>query len=190
MALLSAYAMQNEIYRKISGTKTHTATSNKKTYVWQNKNRLLTMYRHATGGKTGFTERARRTLVTTASKNNLNLSVVTLNYGDDFNKHRNLYEDIFSRFSKYRILNTRTFYLNSDVHGDRLYIKNDFYYTMTSDETTKLTQNIVLEKSKNKVIDNVVGFIEIRFDNRVVHKENIYRKEEPRRSFWSRIFRW
>ena len=41
MALLTRYAMQNDIYREIVKTKSYVAKSNLKTYVWKNKNKLL-----------------------------------------------------------------------------------------------------------------------------------------------------
>ena len=59
MALLTKYANKNEIYKKIVGTKRHIAKSNLKTYDWYNKNKLLSTYEFTTGGKTGFTEKAR-----------------------------------------------------------------------------------------------------------------------------------
>ena len=66
MALLTRYAMQYEDYRKIVGTKKHVVKTNKKTYVWHNKNKLLNE-KYVTGGKTGYTKKAKRTLVSTAS---------------------------------------------------------------------------------------------------------------------------
>ena len=92
MALLTKYAMQNDEYRKIVSTKTYTVKTNKKTYVWKNKNKLLFSYEYTTGGKTGFTEHARRTLVTTATKNNMNVVVVTLNDPNDFKEHKEAFE--------------------------------------------------------------------------------------------------
>ena len=38
MALLTRYAMKNDAYREIVGTKKYKVTTNKKTYVWNNKN--------------------------------------------------------------------------------------------------------------------------------------------------------
>src|SRR5699024_10891503 len=67
MALLMQYAMNDEKFQEISGTKIHKAQS--RTYSWLNKNKLLTKhYDYCTGGKTGYTQRAGRTLLTTASK--------------------------------------------------------------------------------------------------------------------------
>ena len=85
--------MKNKEYRKITGTKKYTLKTNKHVYSWINKNKLLKLYKYTTGGKTGFTEKARRTLVSTATKNDTNLVVVTLNDGNDWEDHQNLFED-------------------------------------------------------------------------------------------------
>lgn len=98
MALLTKVAMQNETFARIFGTRSYTAESNLKTYNWEGKNKLFSMYEYTTGGKTGYTEAANRTLVTTASRDNKNLVVVTLNDGNDFNDHKSLYETYFSMY--------------------------------------------------------------------------------------------
>ena len=85
MAILSSYAIKNKEYRDIVGTKKITIKSDIKTYVWHNKNKLLSSYKYCTGGKTGYTKRAKRTLVTNASKDNVNLTVVTFNDGNEYN---------------------------------------------------------------------------------------------------------
>ncbi|WP_348025543.1 D-alanyl-D-alanine carboxypeptidase family protein [Aciduricibacillus chroicocephali] len=99
MALLMRYAMENKEFQKISGTKMHKAES--RSYAWKNKNRLLTeKYRYCTGGKTGFTKKAGRTLLTTAEKDGHALVVVTLNAPDDWNDHIQLYEYGFGRLTE------------------------------------------------------------------------------------------
>lgn|SRR5690625_275153 len=91
MALLTQYAMNNEDYREISGTQTYQAET--RSYAWLNKNKLLTsMYEYCTGGKTGFTKSAGRTLITTAEKDGVELIAVTLNAPDDWRDHIQMYE--------------------------------------------------------------------------------------------------
>ena len=55
--------------------------------------------------KTGFTKKAKRTLVTSASKDNINLIVVTLNCGGDFKTHQDIYESYFNTHKSIKILN-------------------------------------------------------------------------------------
>ncbi|OAT74714.1 D-alanyl-D-alanine carboxypeptidase family protein [Parageobacillus thermoglucosidasius] len=101
MALLMQYAMKNKEFRKISGTKVYRAPNpgEKGDRVWRNKNKLLTnLYEYCTGGKTGYTKRANRTLVTTASKDGLDLIAVTLDAPDDWNDHIAMYEYGFKHY--------------------------------------------------------------------------------------------
>ena len=44
MAILTSYAMQLKIYREIVKTKQYKLQTNKNTYVWNNKNKLLKLY--------------------------------------------------------------------------------------------------------------------------------------------------
>ena len=94
MALLMAYCMENELFQQIVSTTTYT---NPIKGVWINKNKLLRQYQYCIGGKTGYTTKAKRTLVTVAQKYDQRLIVVTLNCGSDFAYHRALYEKYFNQ---------------------------------------------------------------------------------------------
>lgn len=97
MALLMRYAMENDYFKEITGTTTYQAKT--RSYAWQNKNKLLTQYYdYCTGGKTGFTKKAGRTLLTSANKNKMNLIAVTLNAPDDWRDHMEMYEWGFDNF--------------------------------------------------------------------------------------------
>lgn len=91
MALLMRYAMENETFQEITGAKFY--KSDNREYSWKNKNKLLTVfYKYCTGGKTGFTKQTGRTLVSTASKDGMDLIAVTLNAPDDWRDHINMFE--------------------------------------------------------------------------------------------------
>lgn len=193
MALLMSYAMQNDIFRKVVETKSHKVTTNKNSYVWKNKNKLLFTYEYTTGGKTGFTKKARRTLVTSASKNNLNITVVTINDPDDFDEHKDAYEYVFNNYTKYRILNKNTFEVKDNKFNERLYIKNDYYYTIRENEKDKFAINVKLEKDKRNIKNNVAGIVEILFDNKLIHEEKIYiekKESQKKEGFFSKILGW
>ena len=86
------------------------------TYVWKNKHKLLNLYEYTTGGKTGFTEKARRTLVTTASKDNKNLIVVTFNDPDDFATHPYLFDKNFKNLISQTIILKDTVLLETNSY--------------------------------------------------------------------------
>lgn len=93
--------MKNEKYQEVAGTKTYRASQEGEDWdrVWSNKNRLLTqLYEYCTGGKTGYTKRAGRTLVTTAEKDDMSLIAVTINAPSDWNDHIKMYEWTFENY--------------------------------------------------------------------------------------------
>lgn len=60
--------------------------------IWFNKNKLIKQYKYTTSCKTGYTRKAKRTLLSSAKKGNSELIVCTLNCSNDFNFHKYLYE--------------------------------------------------------------------------------------------------
>lgn len=111
MALLMRYALDNAQFKKVTKTTSHKAKS--RSYAWQNKNKLLTQYYdYCIGGKTGFTKKAGRTLLSAATKNNMDLIAVTLNAPDDWRDHIGMYEWGFDNFDKKSIKNKGKNYFN------------------------------------------------------------------------------
>lgn len=170
MALLMSYAMKNEVFKKIVSTQKKVVKTNYKTYVWYNKNKLLKNYKFCTGGKTGFTEKAKRTLVTTASKDNMNFVVVTLNDPNDFSDHLNLYEEYFKKYKSYKVLDSKDKFSN-----EKYYIKNDKYVALTQDEFKSIKKEVVYYDNN---VSDIVGFINIKLSDKLLAKEYIYEKKE------------
>lgn len=191
MALITKYAMQNETYKKIVKTKKYTAKTNLKTYIWHNKNKLL-QYDYITGGKTGYTEKAKRTLVSTASKDNINLIVVTIKDSDDWNTHKTLYEETFNNYRSYKILNKFDFSVPGDKYYDELYIKNDISLTLRKDETKSLVSHIKLKKIDNYHNDDLVGTNYIYLGDTLIHQEDIYAKKYKSKTtkIFTKIKKW
>ena len=193
MALLMSYAMKNKEFRKIVGTKDYTVKTNKNVYKWHNKNKLLSSYKYITGGKTGFTKIAKRTLVTSASKNDVNLTVVTINDGDDWDDHGNLYEEAFQEYNSYIILNKGEInILGEDYYSnDVLYLKNDFKYLLSKNEENILKLKFEIEKKRKYKTSDKVGVVKVYLGDEVVHEEDIYvRVHKVKTSFWSKILSW
>ena len=195
MALLSSYAMQNEIYQEIVKTKNYVAKSDKKTYSWTNKNKLLNAYDYTTGGKTGFTEKARRTLVSTASKEDKNVTIVTLNDGNDWDDHEKLYETVFDMYNKELILDKNQFKIEKEnYYKDELYIKEDVYVLLKEEEKKDVTLNINLRKLEDYEDQTIVGTVEIKLKDEVLKVVNVYiRKNQEgakKESFFKKILGW
>ena len=195
MALLTSYAMKLDDYKAITGTKKYTLTTNKNTYSWINKNKLLRIYKYATGGKTGFTEIAKRTLVSTASKDNTNLVVVTLNDGNDWNDHQNLFEYGFNNYTNLKILEKGNInIINDDYYIDyKLYIKNDYYYLLSNSEQDDLIFKYQLEKKRKIKNNDNIGVLNIYLGDKKIHEEKVYAKElkkSEKKNFIDKIKGW
>ena len=150
MAVLSSYANTLDVYREISKTKKWVTNTNNKSYVWHNRNKLLTQYEYATGGKTGYTPKAGRTLVTTASKDNLNLTAVTLYDPNEYVSHKEMYEYGFNK-----LMASIATYIRGEcdpIYPDVVDKANDFYneYTNLIDEY----DNLVLSPDNQKNMTN------------------------------------
>lgn len=167
MALLMRYAMHNEEFRKISGTKVYRAPNPDEKWdrIWRNKNKLLTnLYEYCTGGKTGYTKRAKRTLVTTAEKDGMELIAVTLNAPDDWNDHITMYEYGFEHYVLAKIAKKRIDQkVNDRFYKNRIQASRDLLYPVTEQEIAKLRVHIQLIKPKKQwkedeqLIPTVVG---------------------------------
>ena len=196
MALLTKVAMQNETFRTIFGTKSYTAKSNLKTYNWEGKNKLFSMYSYTTGGKTGYTDKARRTLVTTASKDNKNLVIVTLDDGNDFNDHESLYETYFNQYNSVLAINKENFKIDEDYYDDiSFYVKNNYYALVKKEEEKDLKLHITLYRYPKVYDDMKIGEVKVMLKDTILHRENIYAKKkevvkEEKERFWSKLLRW
>ena len=94
MAVLAAYAMQNETFARIVSTKRITIGG--RTMVHHNK--LLSQYEGCIGLKTGYTKSSGRTLVSCAVQDGMKLIVVTLKDGNDWADHAALYDYGFGAY--------------------------------------------------------------------------------------------
>ena len=194
MALLTSYAMKLYDYKVITGTKKYTLTTNKNTYVWINKNKLLSLYKYSTGGKTGFTEIAKRTLVTTASKDNINLVVVTLNDGNDWQDHQNLFEYGFNNYTSIPLLKKGNINIyNEQYYEDYdLYVKNNFNYLVGNSEEDSVIFKYKLEKLRKIKNKDEVGKVEIYIGEEKIHEESIFikEKEKEKKSVFLKFKEW
>lgn len=176
MAKLMIYANKLIEFVEISGTEKWNVTTNKKAYSWKNRNKIITKYKYATGGKTGFTPRAGKTLVSTASKNNLNLVAVTLNDPNHYDTQIELYENVYSKYHSEKIIDKKTFFVNNSNY-DELYVNYNFSYPLKNGELNKIKKNIDLYDLKEYKNNQKVGEIYITFDNQEIYRENIYAKK-------------
>jgi D-alanyl-D-alanine carboxypeptidase len=106
LAVLTAYALKNPIFQQIVKTEVKTVPwpGEKWQRKFYNKNKMLRFYKWADGVKTGFTKKARRTLVSSATKEGHQLITVTLNDGDDWRDSMMMLEYGFTHYDLVPVL--------------------------------------------------------------------------------------
>ena len=138
MAALARVVMEHEALAKIVGTRSITVAGRTLT----NHNKLLWRYEGCTGLKTGYTDRAGRTLVSCAERDGQRLIAVTLNDPNDWADHAALFDYGFAHYrSAMLALANRTFRM-LPVTGSLnrfvpVYTAADVYYPLTEGELVK-----------------------------------------------------
>ncbi|MCF7618006.1 D-alanyl-D-alanine carboxypeptidase [Bacillus sonorensis] len=193
MALLTKYAMTNKTYQKIAGTKHYKAETMQG--FWKNKNKLLTgLYRYSTGGKTGYTKLAKRTLVSTSSKDGTNLIAVTINAPDDWNDHIQMFNYVYDHYKTYVIAKKGEIpKLKDTFYGTKAFIKRDVTYLLNDDEKdhvrieTKLLKPKKSWRKNKQAIPDIIGEMNVKLDTETIAKLPIYYENEqnkkPKQSF-------
>lgn len=150
LALIAKAFFQNELLAKIGNTAFHhfIATSTQPDdFIWRNKHELVTgniPYEGIKGGKTGYTDEARQTLVTCAEQNGMKLICVILKEEspEQFYDTVKLFDYGFTNFTvanvaenetRYSIQNSNFFNTSSDIFGNSspiLSLNQDSYLIM------------------------------------------------------------
>ena len=174
MAKLMSYANKIPDFVLISGTKKWTASSNKKSYVWYNRNKFLNDYQYATGGKTGYTPKAGKTLISTASKNHLNLVAVSLNDPNHYENQKNIFNKMFSKYESVLIIDKNNIKFDNSYYDD-LYVNYSFRYPLTKDELNNIKVYVDFYALDN-VKELKVGEIYVKLNQEEIYREHIYTK--------------
>lgn len=175
MALLTKYAMENDVYKKIAGTTTY--KSETRTYAWGNKNKLLTrLYDYSTGGKTGYTKTAGRTLVSTAEKDGMNLIMVTLNGPDDWNDHIHAFNWGFKSFKMRDLRENGEQSLDSTTG----YLWDEVKVPLTDQEYKQvMTKTQIQKPSEYESVNSVLGQALFEVNKEVVATAPVMANPKP-----------
>lgn len=182
LALISAYALKNNTFSEIVKTKSVRIPSSSgdgnRTIV--NKNKILSTLNGGDGVKTGFTKRAGRCLVSSATRNGMQVICVVLNCYDMFERSRALIENAFSEYEMVEILGKSEVYTAKVIGGEKdnvaLGCKNSFSYPLKKDEIKKVNIEINDVKTMTAPVKNETknGKIEIYLDKQLLFSDNLF----------------
>ena len=169
MAVLTRYLYLNyPDFIEIAGSKYYDFASNLKSYSLVNRCKIIFTYKYTTTCKNGYTPLAGKSLVTTASNNNLNLLIVTLDDFDIYDNHKRLYDYYFNLYKNELIIDKNKFTIPNKAN---YFIKNNFYYPLKENEINSINKKIILDDKENSL-----GKIQIILNDNVIHEEIIYKE--------------
>lgn len=177
MAILTAYAMGNPVFQEIVSTRVKSVDwpGEQWNRLFINKNKMLRYYKGADGVKTGYTRKANRTLVSSATRDGMQLAAVTLNDPDDWMDHTNLLDWGFEHFVTHPIVSATTPVKEWDEKKGRvtaLYPVRDFSYPLRDGEKERIRKKLNLfdeNMSRKKLIDgSIAGHLLIYLDEQQI----------------------
>lgn len=153
MAILTAYALKNESFKKIVSTKKKSVPLEGEDWnrEWMNKNKLLYMYEWADGVKTGYTKLAKRCLASSATKEGVQLACITLNASDDWNDHIRLLEYGFNTYKQCDLSSINEYIETVTINGKEYDVISDgqFTYPLNEEEQNHITKNVNINLENN-----------------------------------------
>ncbi|GAB6929922.1 D-alanyl-D-alanine carboxypeptidase DacB [Paenibacillus sp. JCM 10914] len=172
VAVLTAYALQNPVFSEIVKTPTKKAPNPNESwdYKWDNKNKMLRFYEGADGVKTGYTKKAFRCLVSSATRDGQQIAAVTLNDGNDWNDHSTMLDYGFAHFPLKQVTEK-----GQKIQGHTLVTGSTFIYAFAHDEDARLVKRLVLHKPTAPDFSfGLRGHIELLLDNVTIGKVPVY----------------
>lgn len=171
LAKIAAYAMKNEVFRKIVSTKAKKLTINELPVTLVNHNRLLREYNDITGIKTGFTKKCGRTLVSSAKRGNVELICVTLGAPDDWRDHRAMLDYAFGLY-EFRTLAAPYEFDITLPDGTRVYNRDGL--GAGSRQFGEVSVSVNLEDG----VDGAAGYVSFYNGKELLGKINLYKTQE------------
>lgn len=186
LALITAYALENETFKEIVSTKNIKITDGdgENRYL-KNKNKLLFKMDECIGVKTGFTNDAGRCLVSAVEKDGARFVSVVLNCGPMFEESETLLKKCLENYKLYDLTtfyDYKKFVKVTDGRKDTAQIgtKENFLFPLTEAEKNGLRIEYDIEKCVEAPLENgsEVGEIKIFLGKDLLFCEKVYTIEE------------
>lgn len=191
MALISQAAMKNDTFRAITGTKRYTIPvtnkhPNEETPL-VNHHKMLTNYQGDTaylyddciGGKTGYTDLARRTLVTFAERDGMTLICVVMkeNSNVDYLDTRLLLDYCFDNFTMWNISEHESQYKIAGSANPEIFSSAQSFVDLDRESQIILPKTVPFENAEYEIIEqkNDEGIVALQYTygGRVVGRASI-----------------
>lgn len=194
LAVITNYALKNETFSSIVGTKNFSITINNSPKNLSNTNELLGNLDGVYGVKTGFTNGANRCLVTSVKRGNMDLICVVL--GADTKKARtkdsielieyvfnnfylfNLKEKVQTEFENWKLCNSSNFTVKKGVSNNIDTVLDDLpydYIPINRNHINNCSIYIYCNDTFEAPLlsDSIIGYLTVSIDNKTIITLNI-----------------
>lgn len=183
MALITKSAFEYEEFKNIVKSKTYLANREKDNYFY-NKNKTLWEYNGGDGVKIGYTMKAGRCLVSSASRNGMQIIAVSLNARDWFNDNYKLLDYGFNNYRPHLIYDEGQFFKKTNIiNGEKGYInliaEKSFIYPLKEGERERIKINIEIKNNIQAPIEKgtEIGSIYTYLNGQLINKGNLVVKD-------------
>jgi len=187
LAMITAYAMKNPLFKEIAATKRREIERTRKesVHVIINKNKLLSTFDGSDGVKTGFTKKAGRCLVASATRDGMQVIAVVLNCGPMFEDCATLMNKAFREYRMEKIAVAFKPLAEVNIANGRkntvhVGVVKDIYYPLAAGELEK----IELEAKPLAALSAPVrkgkqaGAVDFRLNKQLLLSEKLYTIED------------
>lgn len=205
LAVITNYALKNEIFYNYVGTKNYTVSINGKPKNLSNTNELLGNLNGVYGVKTGFTNGANRCLVTAVKRDNMDLICIVL--GADTKKDRtrdsiqlieyafknfemvNIREKIMTEFENWKLCNSSSFVVKKGISNDVDVILNDLPFDFLPINCNHLNDVSIYIYCKTTFdaplqANTAIGYLTVSVHDKNVLSLDIYNSNEILKKNW------
>ncbi|MBO5772344.1 MAG: D-alanyl-D-alanine carboxypeptidase, partial [Clostridia bacterium] len=168
LAKITSYALQNETFAQIVKSKLGEVSLDNPHKIY-NKNKLLKNWEFADGVKTGFTKKAGRCFVGSATKDGMQLVAVVLNCGPMFEESKSLLEYGFENWQLCCIIpqNKMCGVLYNNGKLEYYYCPTALYYPLSKSEKALIEKDISLPKNQED------GHITVSLDKHLIFSQKL-----------------
>lgn len=199
LAIITDYALKNDIFCSLVGSKTHTILINNQPKTLSNTNELLGNLNGVYGVKTGFTNGANRCLVTSTKRGNMDLICIVL--GADTKKDRtkdsidlieyafknfemvNIQEKISNEFTNWKICNSASFNVKKGRSNNIDAVLEDLPYNFFPVNSNHLDDVSIYIYCNTDFVAPLpahsnIGYLTVSIDGKTVLSLSIYNSNE------------
>ena len=214
LAIITNYALENETFRTLVGTKNYTVFINGHSKNLSNTNELLGNLSGVYGVKTGFTNGANRCLVTSIKRDDMDLICIVL--GADTKKDRtkdsvalieyafknfkmvNIREKILTEFDNWKLCNSSSFTVKKGITNNIDIALNNLpfdFFPVNCNHINNVSIYIYCDTTFEAPLlcNTTIGYLTVSVDNRTILTLDIYNTntipQKDYNDFWNDLIK-